>query len=70
MNFDEEPLNEMITSWIQDLSKLRKDEFRSYDNLEAYVRNHLLNETTKFFSCNKKQLETIFNQNKKDNLNV
>lgn len=42
----------------------RPDEFSSYENLEAHIRNHMINETTKFISCNRKELEEIYNHYK------
>ncbi len=37
------------------------EKFDSYEVLEAYIRNNMINDITKFISCNKKELNDIFN---------
>lgn len=48
----------------------RPDEFSSYENLEAHIRNHMINETTKFISMNKNELESLFDKYKTEFKNV
>lgn len=65
MDFNGPPVKNTVIMWFHDLMINRPEEFESYDKLEAHVRNHMLNETTKFFSCNKKELNNIFNHYKR-----
>ena len=65
MDFNGPPVKNTVIMWFHDLMINRPEEFATYDKLEAYVRNHMLNETTKFFSCNKKELNNIFDHYKK-----
>ena len=48
----------------------RPNEFSKYENLEAHVRNHMINETTKFISINKNELESLYDKHKEEFKNV
>lgn len=46
------------------------NDFSSYENLEGHIRNHMINQTTKFISCNRKDMEKIYNHYKGVNNNA
>lgn len=64
MDFDSSLIKREITLWIHNIMINRPTEYTSYEHLEAHIRNHMINETTKFISCNRKELEEIYNHHK------
>ena len=65
MDFDKPPVKNAIIMLLHNLMVNRPEEFLTYESLEAYVRNHMINETTKFFACNRNELENIYKNYKK-----
>ena len=51
--------------WVHNTMINGNNEFNSYESLEAYIRNHMSNETTRFITCNRSELSSIFNHYKK-----
>ena len=70
MDFNDNQIKSQIISWIINIMSNRPDEFSSYENLEAHIRNHMINETTKFISMNKNELESLFDKHKTEFKNV
>lgn len=70
MDFNDNQIKSQIISWIINIMSNRPDEFSSYENLEAHIRNHMINETTKFISMNKNELESLFDKYKTEFKNV
>lgn len=70
LEFNSSSMKSEITLWIHNIMINRPTEFSSYENLEAHIRNHMINETTKFISCNRKELEGIYNHHKEQLKNV
>ena len=70
MEFDDSLIKREITLWIHNLMVNNPNNFSSYENLEGHIRNHMINQTTKFISCNRKDMESIYNHYKKANNNV
>jgi len=60
LEFNSSSMKSEIIMWIHNIMINRPTEFSSYENLEAHIRNHMINETTKFISCNQKELESIY----------
>ena len=65
MNFESETIKSQIVMWVHNTMINGNNEFNSYESLEAYIRNHMSNETTRFITCNRSELSSIFNHYKK-----
>jgi len=70
LDFNSSTIKSEIIAWLKDIMANRPDEFSKYENLEAHVRNHMINETTKFISINKNELENLYDKHKEEFKNV
>ncbi len=61
LDFNDSYIKRDILLWVNNIMINKGDRFDSYEVLEAYIRNNMINDITKFISCNKKELNDIFN---------
>ena len=61
LDFNDSYIKRDILLWVNNIMINKGEKFDSYEVLEAYIRNNMINDITKFISCNKKVLNDIFN---------
>tara|TARA_B100001287_G_C22660852_1_gene520280 strand:+ start:1273 stop:1488 length:216 start_codon:yes stop_codon:yes gene_type:complete len=61
LNFNDSYIKRDVLLWVNNLMINKSENFESYEVLEAYVRNNMINNITRFIACNKKELNDIFN---------
>ena len=69
MDFNDDYIKRDILLWVNNIMINKGDRFDSYETLEAYIRNSMTNDITRFISCNKEELNNIFCHYRKSNLN-
>lgn len=69
LNFDDKYIKRDILLWVNNIMINRSENFESYEALEAYIRNNMINDITRFISCNKKEINNIFCHYKKEETN-
>ena len=65
MNFENDSIKSQIVMWVHNTMINENNDFKTYETLESYIRNHMSNEITRFISCNRTELSNIFNHYKK-----
>ena len=70
LDFNDSYIKRDVLLWINNLMINKSERFDSYETLEAYIRNNMINDITRFISCNRKDMEKIYNHYKETNNNV
>ena len=66
LDFNDSYIKRDVLLWVNNLMINKSKRFDSYETLEAYIRNNMINDITRFISCNRKELKDIFNHYQKE----